>query len=271
MSKLIFIPLLALTLIGVGCQTEKTSSVDFINEVINNSVNEVTKTSESECDKNIPCSGDFVCLNNRCVSTAECSSDEDCRPGSECFKGTCQIQEPAVPVETVVEGNNQVVEEQSDWQAFIYQNTIGSAFDLSFQYPKNYVIVGPCTSQKCLLGSLMLLFYKQGTEPDSATFIKNSESGFAGGDLWFQWYLGDKELKDIIDANQVNLASGVQKTYGRITGTEFTRVGQGSVNLFIFKSVGHTFVVTDANPNRLADFPRADWERILSSITVVER
>ena len=66
----LLIPLLAITLAGVGCQTSNKTS--------------------NECDENNPCSGDFICVDNQCEAVAECSEDTDCDQDHFCYKGNCE-------------------------------------------------------------------------------------------------------------------------------------------------------------------------------------
>lgn len=159
------------------------------------------------------------------------------------------------------------------WSTYQFHNNIEPSFRLSFAYPQEYEVLVPCSSLtdiavECPDGYPAIQLYKQGTKPDAQTLKESAEGGFAGGDIWVQWYEGDVALDQIIDPKQVDITTGQEKTYGENTGIEFTAVGSGSVNIFIFKNSGYTFEITDVYSNDLQYFPASDWARLLSSFKV---
>ncbi|PJA47455.1 hypothetical protein CO172_01340 [Candidatus Uhrbacteria bacterium CG_4_9_14_3_um_filter_36_7] len=53
----------------------------------------VYENDNVKCSDTVPCNGDFVCDNSKCVAPpAECTKDDDCGVEKYCYKGSCFIR-----------------------------------------------------------------------------------------------------------------------------------------------------------------------------------
>jgi hypothetical protein len=78
--KYLFASCAALIVLGTGCVREKM--------VVN--IPPSNQAQGMECSVQKPCSGDFSCVNGRCVfPPTECQNNADCKNGYGCLQGLC--------------------------------------------------------------------------------------------------------------------------------------------------------------------------------------